>query len=75
MSEKQSFWKSIPDVLKYIAGILGGIAAVFLVLYQLGIFNDADKLPPKIVSFKAARPERGRQPLTFQYTVDAAHNR
>ena len=62
MPEKQSFWKSIPDVLKYIAGILGGIAAVFFALQQLGIFNDGDKLRPKIVSFEAARPERGGSP-------------
>jgi len=54
MSEK-SFWKSIPDVLKYVAGILGGIGAIIFALQQLGVLNSENKLEPKIVSFEATR--------------------
>jgi len=55
MTEKKSFWKSIPDVLKYIAGILGGLAAIIYALQQIGILNQSNIIPPNIISFEVAQ--------------------
>jgi hypothetical protein len=55
MSEKHSFWGSLPDVLKYTAGIIGGLSAVLIALQQFGLFNGNDKSDPEIVSFEATK--------------------